>query len=318
MSTILVTGANGFIGRVLYARLRDGDHEVRAAVRDQINCGGCCVVGDIGPATLWNGVLDRIDTVIHLAARVHVLDDHLADPMREFRRVNVEGTAALAYAAVQAGVRRFVYVSSIKVNGEATHGVPFRGEHPPNPQDSYAVSKFEAEQRLFQVGKKHGLQVVVIRPPLVYGPGVKGNLLRLLDCVYRGIPLPLARVDNRRSLIGVENLVDVIVRCVDHPDAAGEIFLVSDGEDVSTSELVQGLAQCFDRPARLLSVPPSLLRLGARIVGKQDLAQRLLGSLTIDSSNVCQKLNWTPPLSLEAGLARMAEWYLQHRAALRS
>jgi UDP-glucose 4-epimerase len=233
------------------------------------------------------------------------------DPLKEYRRVNVDGTEALACAAAKQGVRRMVFVSTVKVNGESTSGRPFTEGDMPAPQDPYAVSKWEAEETLRSVAAKTGLEVVIVRPPLVYGPGVRANFLRLMRLVEWGLPLPLPDTKNRRSLIGVENLADCLVRCVSHPGAANQTFMVSDGQDVSTRELVARLAPPLGRSARFLPVPGPVLRLAARLVRKEPALNRLLGSLEVDSSKVRRTLEWSPPVTLDRGLEATARWYLE-------
>jgi UDP-glucose 4-epimerase len=259
------------------------------------------------PSTDWTAALDGVSAVIHCAARVHVMADTAADPLEEFRHVNVQGTLNLARQAAAAGVRRFVFVSSIKVNGEATQpGAPFTADDAPAPLDAYGVSKMEAEQGLRELAAQTGMEVIIIRPPLVYGPGVKANFAAKMRWLQRGVPLPLGAIHNQRSLVALDNLVDLIVTCLTHPAAANQTFLVSDGEDVSTSELLRRMGQALDRPARLLPVPQSWLKLAAAMVGKSDVAQRLCGSLQVDISKTRQLLSWTPPLSLDQGLKRAA------------
>lgn len=299
--TVLVTGASGFVGRALLARLeRDAHRRVRTAGRRRPPRPAAFVkVGDIGAMTDWSKALRQIDAVVHLAARVHAMRESAPDPLAEFRAVNVEGTLALARQAAKAGVRRFVYLSSIKVNGD--WGTFTEGDAP-SPADPYAVSKWEAEQGLRAMERETGMDVVVVRPPLVYGPGVKGNFQSLLRAIARGLPLPLGAIDNRRSLIGVDNLADFIVSCLDHPAAAGRTFLVSDGEDLSTPELVRRLARAMNRPARLIPVPAMVIRLGAAALGKSATAHRLLGSLQVDARPAMALLSWRPPKSLTEGL----------------
>ena len=263
------------------------------------------VVGSLGEPFDWAPALNGVDRVVHLAARVHVMQDSASDPLAEFRRANVAGTLALARAAADAGVRRLVFVSSIKVNGEGTReGVPFTADDPPAPVDPYGVSKREAEHGLFEIGRDTGMEVVVVRPPLVYGPGVGANFLRLLRWVERGVPLPLASVQNRRSLVYVGNLADLIVRCVDRPAAAGRTFVASDGEDLSTADLLVRLGQALRRPARLLPVPVSWLQIGARLVGRPEVAQRLVDNLQVDIGKTRELLDWSPRVSVDEGLHR--------------
>jgi len=253
-------------------------------------------------------VLQGVSAVVHLAARVHVMADDAEDPLREFRRVNRDWTERLARAAAVQGVRRFVYLSSIKVNGEQG-ARPFTEQDFPNPQDPYGMSKWEAEQALARVSSQTGLEIVVVRSPLVYGPGVGGNVLQLLHIIRRGIPLPLASVHNRRSLIYLGNLVDALACCVKDVRAAGQTYLVSDGEDLSTPELIRRLAKALDLPARVWPVPPVMLRLIGSVAGKQAMIDRLLGSLQVDSSKIRKELNWHSPYSVGQGFAETAAWY---------
>jgi len=274
------------------------------------------VIGDLGVDPKFAGAdlhaaLEDVAVVIHLAARVHQMHDDVPDPCVGYRRVNVVGTEMLANAAAMRGVRRMVFVSTSKVNGESTSGVPFTEGASPHPQDPYAVSKWEAEEALRSVAARTGLEIAIVRPPLVYGPGVHANFLRLMKWVERGIPLPLPDIRNRRSLIGVENLADFLVRCARHPAAANATFLVSDGEDLSTRDLITRLAKALGRSARFLPVPELVIRFAARLVGKEAAVDRLFGSLVIDSDTARQSLAWKPPLSLDAGLADTARWYLQ-------
>lgn len=308
---VLVTGASGFVGRRACEVFAERGCEVRRALRRGCGTGGI-VVGEIGPDTDWTSALDGAATVVHLAARVHVMQDDAADPLAEYRRVNRDGTAALARQAAAAGVRRLVFVSTIKVNGEATDAQPFRAEDPPRPQDAYGRSKAEAEEVLWQIAAQTGLEVTVIRPPLVYGPGVGGNFRRLLGLVERGYPLPLAKVDNRRTLVGRDNLVDLIVRCLESPQAAGEVFLAGDGEDLSTAELIGRLALLMGRRPPLLPVPPSWLRTVARLVGCKAQAERLCGSLQVDIGKAETSLGWRPPVRMDDELGRTVVAYLGH------
>jgi nucleoside-diphosphate-sugar epimerase len=314
MTRMLVTGASGFIGRMLCAELVRLGFLVHAALRDLVNhdIAGCEIakISSIDSKTDWSNALTGVDVVIHLAARVHVMLDDASDPLEEFRRVNVAGTEHLARSAALAGVRRFVYVSSIKVNGEATsEGKKFSESDVPDPHDPYGISKMEAEQALHQVAAETGLEVVIVRPPLVYGAGVKGNFVQMLKVLAKGIPLPLASVHNRRSLIYVGNLVDALILCATHPAAAGQTYLVSDGEDISTPDLLHQLGAAMGRPARLFPCPLALLKLGGRLTGKSDQVERLLGSLRVESGKIRRELNWTPPYTLQQGLQATAEWY---------
>jgi nucleoside-diphosphate-sugar epimerase len=321
MKRVLVTGANGFVGKAVCRRLLGAGYTPRAGLRNASlwpalkaatpGLDEFATIGDLGANPDLRLPLDDVSAVVHLAARVHIMHDNVLNPLNEFRRVNVGGTAALARAAAAQGVRRFVFVSSVKVNGESTAGKPFTEEDLPAPQDPYAVSKWEAEEVLRGISAETGLEVAIIRSPLVYGPGVRANFLRLMRLVERGLPLPLPNTNNRRSLIGVENLADCLVRCVMHPGATNHTFMVSDGQDVSTRELVVRLAPLLGRSARFLPVPAVALRLVARLVGKRSALNRLLGSLEIDSSKVRQTLEWKPPVTLSCGLEATARWYLE-------
>lgn len=310
---VLVTGANGFLGSAVVERLRrDGAHAVRGSVRSRSRgpAGGDTVqVDDLGPATDWRGALHGIDTVVHTAARVHMMRDEAADPLAAFREVNVAGSVGLARQAAQAGVRRLVYISSVKVNGESTpRGRPFKPDDPvARPDDPYGISKFEAEQALRESSAQTGLELVVVRPVLVYGPGVRANFESMLRWVERGVPLPLGGIrSNRRSLVGLDNLCDLVSCCVTHPAAAGRVFFAADGEDVSTTELLKRVAAAFGRPSRLLPVPPALLQAAAGALGRGAVAQRLCGSLQVDIGANAQVLGWRPPFRMDAQLAATA------------
>lgn len=304
---LLVTGANGFVGRALASQLGDRGRAVVGAVRNDsrdLPAGTTrVVVGDLMPDTDWRAALGGIDVVVHLAARVHVMHDSVADPLAEFRRVNVEATRSLARQSAAAGVARFVFLSSVKVNGESGS---YRESDAPAPGDAYGVSKREAELALTEIAAQTGMSVVIIRPPLVYGPDVKANFRALMRAVARGVPLPFGAVDNRRSLVALDNLVDFIIRCTEHPAAVNETFLVSDGEDLSTADLIRRLARAMGRRARLVPVPPSVLMALAPLVRRKDAAQRLLGSLQVDISKARRMLAWTPPITVDEGLRRAA------------
>jgi nucleoside-diphosphate-sugar epimerase len=270
------------------------------------------IVGSIDNNTDWSAALQSVDVVIHLAARVHVMHDSAADPYAAFRKVNVDGTLKLATQASQAGVKRFIFMSSIKVNGEMTEvGKPFVEENPVSPQDAYGLSKLEAEQGLFRLAKQTGMEVVVIRPPLIYGAGVKANFASMMRAVYRGIPLPLGAIHNQRSFVYVDNLVSLILRCVDHPAAANQVFLVSDDHDLSTTELLQACAVALGVKPRLLPVPQRLIEIVARLLGKQSVAQRLCGHLQVDISHARTLLDWMPPVSVMDGLKVTAHNLIQ-------
>ena len=303
---MLVTGGSGFIGQAVLARLAGERHMiVRTAVRR--DSPGALVgaerilVGDICDTTSWGKALENVSCVIHLAARVHILRDRAADPLAEYRRVNVEGTLNLAQQAAKAGVRRFIYLSSLKVNGEVGS---FTETDLAAPQDAYAISKHEAEVGLREIARTTGMQVVIIRPTLVYGEGAKGNFKSLTKLVASGIPLPLGSINNRRNLVGIDNLVDFIITCLEHPAAANETFLVSDGQDLSTPDLMRRMARAMNRPARLLPVPTFVLKAVAAMLGRRGMAQRLFGSLQVDISKSRQLLGWNPPFSVDEGLKR--------------
>ena len=316
---VLVTGANGFIGEALCSSLTQRGYSVCKAVRkegigngrhDSLPNPGIVSVGEITADTDWSTALEDVTEVVHLAARVHVMNDVSAEPLEEFRRVNVAGTERLARSAAASGVKRLVYVSSIKVNGEMTcGGGKFTETDRPAPLDPYGISKYEAEQALVRIAKETSLEVVIVRPPLVYGPGVKGNFAQMLCVLSRGLPLPLASVTNSRSLIYVKNLVDALITCATHPDAAGMTYLVSDGEDISTPDLLRRLGQVMGRPACLLPCPETILKLAGMLTGKSAQVERLLGSLQVDSGKIRRELNWTPPYTLQQGLQATAEWY---------
>lgn len=307
--TMLITGANGFVGRRVCRVAIGSGLRVRGAVRHSDSAFEGLervVVSSLDGAADWTRALDGCQAVVHAAARVHVMIESANDPLDEFRRVNVQGTLNLARQAAASGVRRFVFVSSVKVNGEATTtDHPFTAADEPFPQDPYGISKREAEQGLRQISAETSMEVVIVRPPLVYGAGVKANFAALMRAVQRGLPLPLSSVThNRRSFVALDNLVDLLITCVDRPAAANRTFLVSDGEDLSTADLLHRLGQAMNKPARLFPAPPSLLQFGANLLGKGDMAQRLLGNLQVDISHTRNTLNWTPPVSVDEGLRR--------------
>ena len=313
--SVLVTGANGFVGRALCEALAASGRRVKRALRvARPGVPDAVAVGDIGGETDWHSALEGASSIVHLGARTHVLRETAADSLAEYRRVNLDGTRRLAQQAGRAGVRRLVFVSSIKVNGEVTER-PFTEDDAPRPEDAYGISKWEAEQALARVAGETGLQVAVLRPPLVYGPEVKGNFLRLMGLVARGTPLPLASITNRRSLIYVGNLVDAVIKAIDVPAAAGRAYLVSDGEDVSTPDLVRAIARALGVAPRLLPCPPAMLRLGAALTGKRAELARLTGSLQADGSRARRELGWQPRLSLAQGLAATARWYYSQSSA---
>jgi nucleoside-diphosphate-sugar epimerase len=305
---LLVTGANGFVGNAVCKQAVNNGHAVRGAFRiagDVHNSIDPFVVSNINCLTEWGISLREVNAVVHLAARVHVMHDTEADPLAAFRAVNVEGTLNFARQAAAVGVRRFVFVSSVKVNGERTlPGRAFTEADASNPQDAYGQSKYEAEQGLRQLSADTGMEVVIIRPPLVYGPGAKANFAALMRVVQRGWPLPLGAVHNQRSLVALDNLVDFILTCIANPLAANQTFFVSDGQDLSTTDLVRSMARVAGVPARLLPVPVWVLNKGASFIGKGDGMQRLCGNLQVDISKAHSLLGWLPPVSVDEGLRR--------------
>lgn len=308
MHRLLITGANGFVGsglcRVLEARGISFVPCVRHSVMGRQYAVAPFVSGDLTAGVDWEPALAGCDVVIHLAARVHVMQEEMSDPWPAYRTANVEATMRLAKQAAGQGVKRFVYVSSIKVNGERTTGRPFSADDAPAPEDAYGKSKLEAERALLAWSEKTGMEVVIVRPPLVYGPGVKANFLRLMRMVKSGLPLPLGAIHNARSIVGLDNLVDFLLLCATHPAAANSTWLVSDNHDVSTPELVRLIARAMHRPARLLPVPAPVLMACAGLLGRRAAAGRLLDSLQVDVSPALTRLGWKPPLGLEAGIER--------------
>jgi nucleoside-diphosphate-sugar epimerase len=310
---VLVTGSSGFVGSALTARLKaDPRFRVRGASRRD---GMAEAAGpELGPEADWSLAVNGADLVVHLAARVHMMRDDAADPLAEFRRVNALGTERLARQSAKAGVRRLVYLSSVKVNGEETaYDESFSERSAPNPVDPYGISKYEAELALARVAEETGMEVVIIRPPLIHGPGVRANFLSMMRWLQAGVPLPFGAIHNRRSLVGLDNLVDLIVTTLTHSAAANQTFLAGDGEDVSTTELLERLGRALGRPARLIPVPMSLLKVGFGMIGKGDLGRRLCGSLRVDVTKARQTLGWTPPHSVDEGLRRTAAGFLGRR-----
>lgn len=318
---LLITGVSGFIGgAVVSAPGLQDKYQLRSVGRSQNSTGlpgvGHFVVPDINAQTDWQDAVKGVDAIIHTAARAHVLKDSSVDPLAEYRKVNVAGSLNLAQQGVEAGVKRFVFISSIKVNGESTSpGNPFSAHDEPAPLDSYGISKNEAELGLMQLAARTGLEVVIIRPVLVYGPGVKANFLTMMRWLNRGIPLPFGAIQNKRSLVALDNLVDLIITCVEHPAAANQIFLVSDDEDLSTTQLLHRINNALGKPSRLLAFPPGLLKFVAKLSGNTDIAKRLLGSLQVDIGKTREVLDWKPPVSVEQALRDTVDDFLTRSRA---
>lgn len=311
--SVFLTGATGFIGEKLLRRLRVDGGVVTAAVRRD----SASAKTVVPPLFLFNNLssdqswLDGVvghDVVVHCAALAHMMRATPEDIAVNFKETNLHGTIQLARESADLGIRRFVFISSIKVNGESTSiGQRYQEDDAPEPEDPYGLSKLEAERELMELSARTGMEVVIIRPPLVYGPGVKGNFATMIKLVEKGLPLPLGAVHNKRSLVGIDNLVELIIRCIDHPKAANQVFLAGDGVDLSTTELLRGVGEAMGKPARLIPFPAGLLQFGATVLGKKAIAQRLLGSLQVDISKACEMLDWTPPYTVEEGLRRCFE-----------
>ncbi len=307
MSNLLITGANGFIGRALISKLAlQTNYFIRASVRKKtIQFPRQIEVFENMEAsgnTNWTDALRGVDVVIHLLARVHVMDEEAADPLLEFRNINVNATIALAKLAAKQGIKRFIFLSTVKVNGESTSNKPFSEFDLPHPQDAYAISKWEAEEALKKISKDTGMELVIIRSPLVYGPNVKANFLKMMQFIKRGIPLPLGAIQNKRSLISIDNLVDFITTAISHPKAAHQTFLISDDEDISTTDLLRRIGKHIGKPVRLIPLHPKILSLLFKILGRQDFGDRLLGSLEVDITKAKKLLAWSPPKTLDEGL----------------
>jgi nucleoside-diphosphate-sugar epimerase len=318
MTRVLVTGASGFVGNILCPMLAQAGYHVRAAVRGGKAAPAAIdeqvTIGEIDGRTDWMEALRDIELVIHLAARAHVLDDP-AEAAALYVETNANGTQRLAAEAARHGVRRFIFLSSVKVNGEESSGHPYRAGDSPDPRDAYARSKWQAEQHLWETVASAAMQAAVVRAPLVYGSGVRANFFRLLRWIDRERPLPLGAVRNRRSLVSAWTLSDLLIRLLDHPAAINHTWMVSDGEDISTPDLVRRIARLMGRRARLLQVPASLLRVAAEMLGKGPEVRRLCGSLTVDIEPTRERLGWSPPMSMDEALARTVSWYQCQRPA---
>jgi len=314
---VLVTGATGFVGTALCDQLVKRGLDVVAAVRKTEDVGkrNCAkvAIGNIDGSTEWTAAMAGVETVVHLAARTHVMRDRAIDPLASYREVNVRGTAHLARQAAIAGVRRIVFLSSIKVNGESTSGRSFSEVDMPRPEDYYGISKLEAEIELASISCASDFELSILRPPLIYGPGAKGNLRALMRAIERGLPLPLGSISNRRSLLSLENLVDAICVCIDHPKAAGETFLVADENPVSTAELATEIGRAFGRPARLAPMPAPLLEMIGKVLGRRDAISRLTSSLVVDSRKLQDRLGWVPAQSFSEGIRSMVRGYLAEK-----
>lgn len=316
---IILTGATGFVGGAILNRLqREQKYPVTAVVRGgsalQVSAVPVIRINTFDGDTQWQNHLESADVIIHSAARVHVMNDVESDPLAAFRKINVEGTLNLARQAAASGVRRFIFVSSIKVNGEGTQsGEAYTADDVPAPADPYGISKMEAEQGLLQLATQTGMEVVIVRPVLVYGPGVKANFQSMMRWLSKGVPLPFGAIHNRRSLVALDNLVDLLLTCITHPAAANQTFLVSDGDDLSTTALLSKMARALQKPARLIPVPSWMLKTGAALLGKKALSQRLCGSLQVDISKTRTLLGWTPPVSVDQALMATALHFKEHQ-----
>lgn len=313
---VLVTGASGFVGTATCARLVTQGMDVIGTVRhlpaQPLQGVEYHRMGDLGADANWRGALSGVDAIVHCAARVHVMRETVTDPVAAFRTANVVGTVQLARQAAERGIRRFIFLSSVKVNGEGGL-VAYCETDLAAPKDIYGLSKYEAEVGLREIATQTGMELVVLRPPLIYGPGVKANFQSLMRALARGIPLPLGALQNRRSLVALGNIVDLIVTCIKHPAAVNETFFVSDGEDLSTTELIRRLAVAMGRPACLVPVPSMALTIGLTLLGKREVAARLCGTLLVNITKVRQLLGWAPPISVDEGLRRTAEYFIQHQ-----
>lgn len=301
---VLLTGATGFVGRAVLLKL-GSRVSVTVGRSTPAYYSGRHFQAEISAAANFKAALSGVSVVVHCAARVHMMNDSSSDPLAAFREVNTLGTLSLAKQAAAAGVKRFILLSSIKVNGESTfNDKPFRFDDASKAEDAYGISKAEAEAGLKQIAAETGMEVVIIRPPLVYGPGVKANFAAMLKLAQKNLPLPLGAINNKRSLVALDNLVDLIVTCIDHPKAANQTFLVSDDRDVSTTELLKLMTRAAGKKPWLIPVPMSWLKLAGKLTGKQAVIERLCGNLQVDITHTKQTLGWTPPVTVEEGIAR--------------
>ena len=311
---LLITGANGFVGRALCNEANKLGFQVKALTRNPHDFIGTIqniICSNLGEVDLVFEAMRHVDVVVHLAARVHVMNERSGDTIAAYRNVNLDLTLNLARQAAAAGVRRFIYLSSIKVNGEKTEkGFAFTADDVPAPEDPYGISKMEAENALLDLSKITGMEVVIIRPPLIYGPGVGANFLSMMRWLSRKVPLPLGAIHNRRSMVALENLLSLIITCVDHPRAAGQIFLVSDDEDISLTQLLRKLSKAMKTSSFLIPIPASIIKVVAAIFGKPAISQRLCGNLQVDIRKTKALLDWNPPLKLDEGIKLTADWYL--------
>jgi len=316
MKKFLVTGSSGFIGSRLCSTMATKGFSIRAVKRNEDSIlPSCCkdfvLIGERASSAEWSLALNGIDVIIHLAGRAHVMKEDHESPLEEYRRINVEGTRKIVEAAANKSIKRIIYLSTIKVNGESTAGKPFDESDLPEPQDAYARSKFEAEECMKEISEMHGIEFVVLRSPLVYGPGVKGNLLKLMKYIKRGMPLPLGGLENKRSMISLDNLVDALILSGTRAECAGHTFLISDGNDLSTTQLVRTIATAMDRNIRLMPYPKALFSIASWLRPSfRSLSERLAGSLVVNSSKFRRMLQWTPPQTIADGVEDMVAHFL--------